>query len=166
MGFVADKIKSQSKNGKNGVHVARARKGWRPSSLTKIIKKAASISELLTDDDQEENLRVIREAKRAVHRVYDTQLKRLVEVPDYKTRLAATTLDLAYREGKPIERSMEVSGSYKELSEVLAELERSPEARRLLSPELFATLRQASAKEVAQQLHGDKGISGSEQKTP
>jgi hypothetical protein len=45
-------------------------------------------------------------------------------------------------------------------------LERSPEARRLLSPELFATLRQASAKEVAQQLHGDKGISGSEQKTP
>jgi hypothetical protein len=35
---------------------------------------------------------------------------------------------------------MEVTGSYKDFSTLLAELEQSPEARRLLSPELFAAL--------------------------
>jgi len=51
------------------------------------MKKAASISELLTGDDQKENLRVIRQAKRATHRIYDGEQKRLIEVPDHKIRL-------------------------------------------------------------------------------
>jgi hypothetical protein len=40
--------------------------------------------------------------------------------------------------GRPIERSMQVSGNYKELSQVLDELRQSPEAVRLLGPEFFA----------------------------
>jgi hypothetical protein len=55
---------------------------------------------------------------------------------------------------------MEVTGSYKELSEVLAELERSPEARRLLSPALFESLH----KESLQNTSSDES-SDSEQKT-
>ena len=54
---------------------SRARKEARKAvtaKLAKIIKKAASIGELLTKDDQEENLRVIREAKQACH-VYLTK---------------------------------------------------------------------------------------------
>ena len=70
---------------------ARARKEIR-GSLSKIIKKAASITELLTEHDQEENLRVIRDAKKATHRIYDGEQKRLVEVPDHKMRLAAVAL--------------------------------------------------------------------------
>ena len=34
---------------------------------SKIIKKAAAIGDLLTESDQEENLRVLREAKNANH---------------------------------------------------------------------------------------------------
>jgi hypothetical protein len=94
---------------------------------------------------------------------YDPTTKTRFEVPDWRERRENAAMIFAYAIGRPLERSMEVTGSYKELGEVLAELEKSPEARRLLSPELFATLRQASAKEVAQQLHEGKDISDSEQ---
>jgi hypothetical protein len=83
--------------------------------------------------------------------------------PDWKERRESARAIVEYLVGKAIERSMEVSGSFTELSEVLTELEKSPEARRLLSPELFASLQRASATEVALQLHGDKDISDSEQ---
>jgi hypothetical protein len=86
--------------------------------------------------------------------------------------------------GKPIERSMEVTGSYKELSEVLSELEKSPEAKRLLPAEVFDSLHKASSVEtesatvegetISQSLqdtssvkthpHEEKDISDSEQK--
>jgi hypothetical protein len=69
--------------------------------------------------------------------------------------------------GKPIERSMEVSGSYEDLGEVLERLQKSPEARRLLSPALFESLQNASSVQSAeQQAHGEKDISDPEQKTP
>jgi hypothetical protein len=167
---------------------SRARKAWR-GSIAKVIRRAASIAELLTENDQRENLRVIREAKRATHRVFNFETKKTEAVPDHKTRLAGVMLDLAYREGKPVERSMELTGNFKELSEVLADLEQSPEARRLLSPELFKSLRKACSAETAsatvegetisqpeqntsndqtseQQAHKEKDISDSEQKTP
>jgi hypothetical protein len=143
---------------------SRARKEIR-GCLAKIVKKAASISELLTENDQKQNLRVIREAKKATHRIYDTEQKRLIEVPDHKMRLAAVALDLAYREGKPVERQIQVQDSYKEISVVLQELKQSPEARRLLSPALFEALEKASSAESAQQLYGEKDISDSEQKS-
>jgi hypothetical protein len=54
-----------------------------------------------------------------------------------------------YVVGKPIERSMEISGSYKELSEVLSDLEESPEAQRLLPSEVFDSLHKASSVETA-----------------
>jgi uncharacterized secreted protein with C-terminal beta-propeller domain len=100
-GYVKNKIKSQNRPSRG----SRARKEIR-GSLAKIIKKAASITDLFTEHDQQENLRVIRQAKQATHRIYDGEQKRLIEVPDHKTRLAATMLDLAYREGKPVERSI------------------------------------------------------------
>ncbi len=81
-------------------------------TLGKVIKKAASIAALLTDEDQQANLRVLREAKEACH-VYITKSGK-VYVPDHKTRLAAVALDLAYREGKPVERSVSASGSLTE----------------------------------------------------
>ena len=94
------------------------------AKFAKIIKKAASIGELLTEDDQEENLRVIREAKQACH-VYITK-KGEVHVPDHKTRLSAVALDLAYREGKPVERAEVLHGDAKDFPTLLEKLKQSP----------------------------------------
>jgi hypothetical protein len=108
--------------------------------------------------------------------------------PDWKERRECGRQIVEYVIGKAIERSMEVTGSYKELSEVLSDLEKSPEARRLLSPDLFKSSHKASSVESApatveretisqpehntsnvqseeQQAHGEKDISDSEQKT-
>ena len=60
----------------------------------------------MTGEDVEADLKVLRQAKKAYHHVYDTKTKRLKKVPDHKTRLAATTLSRAYHEGRPVERSI------------------------------------------------------------
>jgi hypothetical protein len=159
-GYVKNKIKSKNRPNRG----SRARKAWR-GSIAKVIKKAASIAELLTENDQQENLRVIREAKRATHRVFNFETKKTEAVPDHKTRLAGVMLDLAYREGKPVERSLEVSGSYTELSDVLKSLEQSPECRRLMSPELFKSLRKACSAETASATVEGETISQPEQNT-
>ncbi|HZR66019.1 MAG TPA: hypothetical protein VFA85_12770 [Terriglobales bacterium] len=129
--FVRNKIKRQAqKSGSSGSH---ARKEIR--SLAKVIKKAKSIAELLTEDDQEENLRVIREAKRATHKVFDVDQKKLVEQPDHKTRLAAVTLDLAYREGTPVARSISATGSLRDMKELLDRTDSSPAYQESLQKE-------------------------------
>ncbi|HAF15789.1 MAG TPA: hypothetical protein DHU55_14240 [Blastocatellia bacterium] len=81
-------------------------------------------SDPLTEDDQLENLRVIREAKRATHKVFD--------VPDMKYRLAGVVLDLSYREGKPIERAVNVNIGHEELSETIEKIKNSPAAQEAL----------------------------------
>ncbi len=73
MSYVKDKIKGDKKGGE----VARARKEHWPTSLAKVIKKAISISELMTEEDQVASVRVLREAKSATHRVFDPATKQL-----------------------------------------------------------------------------------------
>jgi hypothetical protein len=73
--------------------------------------------------------------------------------PDWKERRECGRQIVEYVIGKPIERSMEVTGSYKELSEVLKELESSPEARRLLPAEVFDSLHKASSVQSPEQPH-------------
>lgn len=124
-GYVKEKIREGRYNRKASTPGSRARKEIR-GSLSKIIKKAASITELLTEHDQQENLRVIREAKKATHRIYDGEQKRLIEAPDHKMRLAAVALDLAYREGKPVERSVGVHADAKDFPKMVQLLSSSP----------------------------------------
>ena len=115
MSYVKNKIKSTKTTGP----VARARKEHWPSSLAKVIKKAITISELLTERDQAASVRVLREAKAATHRVFDPATKQLIEVPDHKTRLAAITLELAYTEGRPLERQISVSGDVEDFAAMI-----------------------------------------------
>jgi hypothetical protein len=125
-GYVKNKIKAH-KSHKRASPASRARKAARKqitAKLAKIIKKAAFIGELLTEGDQEENLRVIREAKQACH-VYITK-KGEVQLPDHKTRLAAVALDLAYREGKPVERAEVLHGDAKDFPALIEKLNQSP----------------------------------------
>ena len=60
--------------------------------------------------------------------------------PDNKVRADCARAIVEYVVGKAIERSMEISGNYKELTQVLEELKQSPEARRLLPPELWGMI--------------------------
>jgi hypothetical protein len=123
-----DYVRNKIKSGKKGAPLARARKEPWPPCLAKVIKKAISISELLTERDQAASLRVLREAKAATHRVYDPATKQLIEVPDHKTRLAAVTLELAYTEGRPIERQISVSGDVDDFAAMLEKARQSPAA--------------------------------------
>jgi hypothetical protein len=91
-----------------------------------VIKKAISISELMTEEDQVASVRVLREGKSATHRVFDPATKQLIEVPDHKTRLAAITLELAYTEGRPIERQLNVNANALDFPTLLEKLKQSP----------------------------------------
>src|SRR5437016_5645793 len=57
---------------------------------------------------------------RTTHKMIDTGF------PDHKERRESARAIVEYLVGKAIERSMEVTGSYKELSQVLEELKQSP----------------------------------------
>jgi hypothetical protein len=94
--------------------------------VAKVYKKAAQIADLMTGEDVEADLKVLRDAKKACHHVYDTKKKKLVKVPDHKTRLAATTLSRAYHEGKPIERTISASGDFEDLQSLLEAMKHSP----------------------------------------
>jgi ribosomal protein L22 len=110
-------------------NASRARKEKDPmvsASLAKVVKKAAQIADLMTGRDVESDLKVLRDAKKATHHVYDTKKKKLVKVPDHKTRLAATTLSRAYHEGKPVERSITLQGDVDDFATMLEKARKSP----------------------------------------
>ena len=83
----------------------------------------------MTGEDVEADLKILRDAKKACHHVYDTKKKKLVKVPDHKTRLAAATLSGAYHEGKPIERTISASGEVDDLQSLLEAMKQSPAAQ-------------------------------------
>ena len=97
--------------------------------VAKVYKKAAQIADLMTGEDVEADLKVLRDAKKACHHVYDTKKKKLVKVPDHKTRLAATTLSRAYHEGKPIERTISAHADFEDLESLLEAMKNSPAAQ-------------------------------------
>lgn len=102
-------------------------------AVRKVVKAAARLADFITDEDREENARVIREAKRATMRIYSKEKKDLVEVPDHKTRLAAATLDLAYTEGTPVKRSVSITADFRSADEIIGAIQASPEASRALA---------------------------------
>jgi hypothetical protein len=80
----------------------------------------------MTGEDVEADLKVLRDAKKAYHHVYDTKEKKLVKVPDHKTRLAATTLSRAYHEGKPVERSIAAHVDATDFPSLIEKMKASP----------------------------------------
>jgi len=107
------------------------------AGIRSIIRRSAALANLITEQDLEDDARVIREAANATIIAYDPRLKRHVERPDHKTRLAATTLRRAYHEGLPVKREISFQGDFESGDAVIARLRQSPEARRLM-PELAA----------------------------
>ena len=130
---------TQLQNGKNPGQTPHARGKQEPQVaryVQKVFKKAAQIADLMTGEDVEADLKVLRDAKKACHHVYDTKKKKLVKVPDHKTRLAATTLSRAYHEGKPVERSINASGTLRDMKELLARVDDSEVIPESLQKEL------------------------------
>jgi hypothetical protein len=74
--------------------------------------------------------------------IWNPETKRFEEtdIPDHKIRGDMAEKIWHNVIGKPIERSMEVTGSYKELSVLVEEIRQSPEAMRLLPKGLFDSL--------------------------
>lgn len=101
-------------------------------AVSKVVKKAARLADMITDDDRIAAKRVIREAMNAEGRFYDHANKRLDVHPDHKTRLAAATLQLAYDEGLPVKRSIELRADVGTADEALKALRESPEAMKAL----------------------------------
>ena len=119
--------------------------------VAKVYKKAAQIADLMSGEDVEADLKVLRDAKKATHHVYDTKKKKLVKVPDHKTRLAATTLSRAYHEGKPVERSIALHGDVDDFAAML-EKAKVIEARNslqnaVLGQEIVPTLQESEVRE-------------------
>ena len=78
----------------------------------KIIKASKQLADYITDRDTEESVQVLREAKQATTYVYSKEEGAMVPVPDFRTRLAATTLERAYAEGTPVQRQIVLTGKF------------------------------------------------------
>jgi hypothetical protein len=148
MGFVADKIKAKalalapSKNGKQSALVARSHVRARETSP----QSTKNLQDLLAPH-LPAAIQTWLDGLKATKIAWQHDKWVDTGFPDWKERRECARAIVEYVIGRPVERSMEITGSYKELSEVLAELEKCPEARRLLSPELFASLHKEAAAE-------------------
>jgi hypothetical protein len=78
----------------------------------KIVKASMLLADYITPKDTQESVKVIREAKAASHYIYSKEEGGLVAVPDWRTRLAATTLERAYAEGTPVQRQIVLTGKF------------------------------------------------------
>jgi hypothetical protein len=117
--------------------LAPARKEHWPTSLAKVIKKAITISELITEEDQAASLRVLREAKHATHRIFDPATRQLIEAPDHKTRLAAITLELTYTEGRPVERQIVATAQFDDLKALQDRIRSLPSFQKTVEGEVL-----------------------------
>jgi len=116
-------------------------------AVRKILRKAAILSDLITEEDLEQDAQVIRDACDAMHHIFDPKLKCMVSVPDHRTRLAAVTLRRAYVEGTPVHREIKFTKEFRSVDENLATLRESPEGMR--------TLRALSALGVGLEINGE-----------
>ena len=124
-------IKSELTPTDKAVHkLAKAMK--EEPAIRRVVRAAARLADFITPEDREENARVIRNAKRATMRIFCRDAQRLLEVPDHKTRLAATTLELAYDEGTPVKRSVEIKAEFESADVLIERLRSSPEAMRMM----------------------------------
>lgn len=98
---------------------------------------AKRLNEMLTDQDLEGAVDVIRQGLKANKRHWDGVAKQMVDEPDMKVRMDAAKTVLSYKEGMPVQRQVVVSETFESLREALAAAEHSPEARRLIEAGLL-----------------------------
>lgn len=92
----------------------------------KVVRLAARLADRITEDDRQKAVEVIRGAMSASITTYDPKKRALVELPDFKTQMAAATLLIAYDEGTPIKRVAAVV-SHVDSEDMVARFRDSPE---------------------------------------
>lgn len=101
-----------------------------PSENANLAKKLA---DLLTADDLAGAVTVWREGLTAVKKVWSAKLQRYEDGgPDWQIRRDMAEAIAAYMEGRPLERQMNISGTFVELRDMLSQMKQSGEAARLL----------------------------------
>lgn len=112
---------------------ARSRRPADNDGATPAKRVIKRIADLLTSDDLEAAVQVWREGMEATRLVWSAKLKMYVEAgPDWDTRRECSELIVAYMEGRPMERQLNLNGSFMELGDLLRSVRLSGEALRLI----------------------------------
>jgi hypothetical protein len=123
-GYVKRKIRERKakKNRQNRPEVARTG----ACARARLLKQAADLADLLADRDASGAIKVLRAGLSATKKMWDGNARDWVEQPDWKTRHDCALAILAYRFGKPIERSIAATGTFEELGQILSRIRASP----------------------------------------
>jgi len=123
--YVRSKIREKAK--KHGA-VTRVR----ACARARLLKQAADLADLLVDQDASGAVKVLRAGLAATKLMWDGNARDWVGQPDWKVRHDCAMAILAYRFGKPVERQLQINGTFEDLSQLFARLDDSPAARRAL----------------------------------
>jgi hypothetical protein len=144
-GFVREKMRKYSaKHPKKREPDARAgasggagRAGEKAVVVVKIPKVIRTLLDSMNEDDLDQVARVYREAMNATTTMWDVNERKLITLPDHKTRIAAANMVAAYKEGLPVQRQIRLGAHFDELRDVVERAKRSPAmldfAKRLLA---------------------------------
>jgi hypothetical protein len=128
--FVKKKIRV-SKPKKRGV-------GSRPRAsghaiLKKAAEKLAKLLDNVPDEYLDRALRRLGEQLDATKPIWDVNKKKMIEIPDEKIRQDAALVILAYKWGKPVERTISATAKFEDLAELQKRLESSPAFQEFMS---------------------------------
>ncbi len=100
----------------------------RPAKLAPASARAGddALAVLIRPELREKALAALEEGLVATKRFYDKEAGGWVAEPDYQTRVRAAELVLAYAEGRPVERKVELKGSFAGYDEKLEKLCATP----------------------------------------
>lgn len=94
---------------------------------------AKKLADLLTEDDLAGAVQVWREGLTATKQIWSNKRGDYIDGgPDWAIRRDMAEAIAAYMEGRPLERQMNISGTFVELRDMLAQMKQSGEAARLL----------------------------------
>lgn len=129
---------SLAQDAKKRVKSSRAR-GQRDQIITKDARKmlgrhAKRLLDLLDGDDLKAAVTVWREGMKATKFVWDANTKSFNDTgfPDWQIRSEMAEIVVAYMEGKPLERQLQITGKFEELNEMMSRLSGSPAAYRAI----------------------------------
>lgn len=118
------------------------------NTMKRVQRLARKLCERMTEGDRERNVRILREAGEAVVDVYHPGTKTMFTRPDHKMRMASALAFLAYDEGTPVARSVQVTADMSGLDDALQRIQGSPEAAAVLVRQLSEILGPLPAKVV------------------
>ena len=119
-GFVRNKIKAS--NPKNRGVESRTR-------ASRLISKAKKKLAEIPDEFLDRALKRLGQQLNATKKIWDPGVKLLIDIPDEKIRQDAAVMILAYKWGKPVERSISAHADFEDLGSLLEAMRNSPAAQ-------------------------------------